>query len=392
MPLPPPTPLSGPEAARLATALGIGALSLLAVAADHPESPPWRWAADAAVGLLLVVALRWRHRHPVAVALAAVLATAVCASALGPVLLAVVSLATRRRWPGIAVVGLAFVGAELVDTALTGTSLVWWAGPLFAVTLYGTCVGFGAYLGSRRELLVALRERAAAAEREQAVRVEQGRVAERTRIAREMHDVLAHRISLVAMHAGVLAFRRDLDPDEQARTAEVVRDNANLALVELRDVLGVLRADGPGDGSPAAPEPPQPRLDRLPDLVAEERAGGAPVRLDLDPGVARALADLPATTSRHAYRIAQEGLTNARKHAPGAPVRVAVEGSAGGLLTVTVRNGAPPAPAAAVPGSGLGTVGMTERVRLLGGRLDHGPDGDGGYRLRAVLPWPEPGA
>lgn len=378
------------EVARLVAVALIGAVSLAVSIAQQPDAPGLRWFADAALGVGALVLVRWRRVHPVAVSVLVVLASLVSTSVLGAVPLALVSLATTRRWQAISGVGVLFLASTVASDVVTrGVSQRVWADLVLAAAAYGTCVGFGAYLGSRRDLVAALQDRAAAAEREQAARVAQVQVAERTRIAREMHDVLAHRISLVAMHAGVLAFRRDLPPDEQAATAGVVRDNANLALVELREVLGVLRADTPsGAGGTSAPEPPQPTLSAVPELVERERRAGAVVRLDLDAATTTALADLPETTSRHAYRIAQEGLTNARKHAPGSLVHVTVEGSPGGLLTLTVQNAAGARPPAGLAGAGLGLVGAAERVRLLGGRLDHGPDDTGGYRLRAVLPWP----
>ena len=126
------------------------------------------------------------------------------------------------------------------------------------------------YIGSRRELLATLRERADTAEAEQAARVAQARTAERAQIAREMHDVLAHRISLVTMHAGALTYREDLTADEMRATAAVIQENSHQAMVELREVLGLLR-DGPGD---SAPELPQPSAVDLPALLDEARASG----------------------------------------------------------------------------------------------------------------------
>ena len=337
-------------------------------------------ALVAALGLL-----RLRRSYPVLVSSVLILGSTVFPVVFGAMLIALVSLATGRRWSRIIAVGVLFVAGTLGIDALQEESVTWWAGGALTLAVYGTCVGFGAYIGSRRDLEDALRERAHAAEQEQAARVREAQVAERTRIAREMHDVLAHRISLVAMHAGVLAFRPDLAPDDRTATAEVIRDNANRALSELRQVLGVLRADAPtGDA-----EPPQPHLDRLDDLIAEAEAAGSPVRAVVDPSTREALSLLPGALSRNAYRIAQEALTNARKHAPGAPIRVEVSGAPGGLLTLVVHNPAGHRPPSGLTGSGTGLIGVGERVRLLHGNLDHGPDGAGGYRLTAILPWPE---
>ncbi|NKZ08649.1 sensor histidine kinase, partial [Actinomadura latina] len=229
-------------------------------------------------------------------------------------------------------------------------------------------------------LLASLRERARRAEAEQGRRVAEARMAERTRIAREMHDVLAHRLSLLATYAGALEYRPDAPPERLAQAAGVVRAGVHQALEELREVILLLRADDAAeDGRP------QPVLDDVPRLVAESRAAGG--RVELRDEVAGA-DGLPPAAGRTAYRVVQEALTNARKHAAGRPVRVVVAGRAGDGLVIDVRNElredggqAPP------PGSGTGLVGLTERVRLAGGRLDH-EAAAGEFRLRAWLPWP----
>jgi signal transduction histidine kinase len=207
-------------------------------------------------------------------------------------------------------------------------------------------------------------------------RLDQARLQERERIAREMHDVLAHRISLVAMHAGALAYRDDLDTAAVRETAQVIQRNAKQALNELRGVLSGLRDTRSG------PEPPQPTLRELPVLVAETRESGTPVRLDL--GVT-GLADIPSQLSRSAYRILQECLTNARKHAPGAPIEVSLTDGADDDLLLTVSNPLTVAPGRNVDGVGLGLVGVTERVGFLGGTMATTTT-DGRFTLTARLP------
>src|SRR5699024_3440919 len=133
------------------------------------------------------------------------------------------------------------------------------------VAIVAVTVGWGLYIGSRRELLATLRDRAERAEAEQELRTAQARIAERAPIAREMHDVLAHRISLLTLHAGALAYREDLEPQEVREAAGIIQDTSHQALTDLREVLGVLR-EGPGD---ALPELPQPDADDLPELIAE---------------------------------------------------------------------------------------------------------------------------
>ena len=199
-----------------------------------------------------------------------------------------------------------------------------------------------------------------------------------------MHDVLAHRISLLSLHAGALEFRPDAAPEEIARAAAVIRASAHQALEDLRAVIGLLR-DGTGGETP---QPPQPTLAALPGLLEESRAAG--MRLHADVRVAD-LAAVPDPVGRHALRIVQEALTNARKHAASAPVDLRIEGAPGNGLTIEVRNPAPVLAAGRpkIPGSGAGLVGLAERATLSGGHLEHGLDEDGDFQLRAWLPWPQ---
>ncbi|MFI2104241.1 sensor histidine kinase [Isoptericola sp. NPDC019693] len=393
------------ETWRILAALGIGFVGIAFIAWETDTGQRTVTDAQAALDLLVGVLglplLLLRRRAPLTVALLLGAASTVSILVSGAQMVALVSLSTHRRWWKISlalVVGVAAAGVyerlhPLVDPGASD-----WLVNLIASTFgFALLVWIGAYIGLRREHLVSLQERAETAEREQASRVAQAQTAERTRIAREMHDVLAHRISLVAMHAGALAYRTDLPPDKVAETAGVVRDNAHAALTELREVLGVLRDPLAGD---APPEPPQPSLADLADLFAEARANGADVRVEgpVDDLGARA-AGLGEAVSRHAYRIVQEGLTNARKHAPWAPVAVSVVGAPGEGLTIVVRNpvrSVGPLPEApAPPPSGLGLVGLTERVELVGGRLSYGTTADPAARdgrgaafvLEAWLPW-----
>jgi signal transduction histidine kinase len=218
----------------------------------------------------------------------------------------------------------------------------------------------------------ALRERAEHAEVET-------RAAERRRIAGEMHDVLAHRLSLLSVHAGALEFHPDAPAEEVAEAAGVIRESARAALEELRDVIGVLREEA-GEG---LTEPPQPTLADLAALVEESRAAGMRLTARIELGDAAPA----AAVGRTAYRIAQEGLTNARKHAPGTAVTLAVHAPDGGL-EIEVRSLAPVAVAtgSALPGTGTGLIGLAERVSLAGGTLEHGVDPDGAFVLRARLP------
>jgi len=343
----------------------------------------WFWL-DLALGVASFVAMFWRRRHPVPVALVTNLAASFSMTSAGPGTLTLFSLATRRRWREIIPVSIAAIGSavayEVWCDPTTGPD-----NPLavelgFLVTAVAVTIGWGMYIGSRRELLATLRERAETTEAEQAARVAQARIAERARIAREMHDVLAHRISTVTMHAGALAFRDDLAADEVRRAARVIESNSRLALVELRQVLGVLRED-PGD---AAPEPPQPTATSIESLVEQFRTAGMNLQWtpQVDPSA------IPDTIGRTAYRTVQEGLTNAAKHAPRTRVDVTMSGGPQDGLLIEVANripaGAPER--TAIPASGLGLVGLAERAQLAGGRLTRSVTADR-HVLRVWLPW-----
>jgi len=224
-----------------------------------------------------------------------------------------------------------------------------------------------------------MRERAREAEAERDLRVAGARNNERARIAREMHDVLAHRISRVSMQAGAMAFREDLTADQLREQAGVIQEQANAALTELRDVLGVLRE--PENGEPASR--PQPTYADLDELIQDERASGMHIEVQ---DLIDADAQIPDPVGRTVYRIVQEGLTNARKHAPGALVTIELSGSPADGLDVVLRNPVGFSGTPAAPGSGLGLVGLAERAALRGGRLEHRRDGST-FVLHGWIPW-----
>ena len=336
---------------------------------------------DAIGGAVACLALWWRRRWPLGLGLAS-LPVLVVSSSAGPAgVIILYTVAAYRRWQLAVLVAAAQVVLLPLGRAIhpQGNS----AAAYYLVGTLGPAVivAWGMFRRSRRQ---AQRERARRAEAEEQLRIEQIRYAERTRIAREMHDVLAHRISLLSLHAGALEFRPDAPPEQVARAAAVIRASAHQALEDLRAVIGVLRDGTDGQG----PQPPQPTLTALPGLLEESRTAGmrvhAQVRLP-DP------AAVPDAIGRHALRIVQEALTNARKHASSAPVELLLDGAPGHGLTIDVRN---PTPALAtgepkIPGTGAGLLGLTERATLSGGRLEHGLDEHGDFRLHAWLPWPE---
>ncbi len=370
------------DLAMYAVAAGLSALVLTATWSDH--SGP-AIAVDFALGLVAFVALWFRRSHPVAVGLITGVCSLASGAAGGPALLALFNVAIRAsRRAILAMAALALASTAIFPLLYAGDEL-YSTQIALGVLITGVVVGWGLFVRVQRELVLSLRERAATLEAEQRLRVEQAREAERLRIAREMHDVLAHRVSLLSLHAGALEFHPDASSEEVADAAGVIRASAHAALEELRDVIGVLR-----EGPPAsAPEPPQPTLADVPALVDECQAAGMRVRCRL---AVPADAPLPAALGRAAYRIVQEGLTNARKHAPGAAVDVTISAQAGSPLVVEVLSrravgvGAPGPPA--LPGAGTGLVGLAERVELAGGALEHGPDAAGDFVLRATLPWP----
>ncbi|MEU8272611.1 histidine kinase [Sphaerisporangium sp. NPDC049002] len=301
------------------------------VAADI--DPVWR-AADQVVGGLGCAAVLLRRRHPVALAVALLLAGTQAHYLTGPAMVAVFTVAATRPGRVTAwVAALAFAPLPAFLWRLpelpgdrTGSALTYFA-------LIAGAIGWGLFRRSRQQLIASLRERAELAEADAELRAERARREAREEIAREMHDVLGHRLSLMSVHAGALEFNSGAPRAEIARAAGVIRESAHLALRDLREVIGVLHA-GP------AGERPQPELADLGRLVAEVRAAGGRVELTGPPdGPAP-----PPVVGRTAYRIVQEALTNARKHAPGAAVAVRVTGGPADRLTVEIRNAPPPVP------------------------------------------------
>ena len=339
-------------------------------------------AIDAIGGAVACMALWWRRRWPLGLGLASLPVLAVSSSAGPAGVIILYTVAAYRRWQAAFFVAAAQVALLPLEYAIhpqgnNSLAVYYLTGTLGPAVV----VAWGMFRRSRRQ---AQRERARRAEAEEQLRIEQIRYTERTRIAREMHDVLAHRISLLSLHAGALEFRPDAPPEEVARAAAVIRASAHQALDDLRAVIGVLRDGTDGRG----PQPPQPTLAALPGLLEESRAAGMRIHADIR---LPDLAIVPDTIGRHALRIVQEALTNARKHATSAPVELRLDGAPGHGLAIEVRN---PSPVLAtgqsqIPGTGTGLLGLAERAALSGGRLEHGLDEHGHFRLRAWLPWPQ---
>ncbi|MEU0193295.1 histidine kinase [Streptomyces afghaniensis] len=377
-------------------------------------------AAGVVFGLLAGSVLLVRRRWPIAVVLVSI---AITPAQMG-FLMGVVGLYTLaaaelpRRIIG-SLAGMSLVGTLIVtfvktrqDMSRGDLDLGDWFVPFAAVTM---SLGFtappvllGLYVGARRRLMESLRERADSLERELQLlaeraeeRAEWARNEERTRIAREMHDVVAHRVSLMVVHAAALQAVARKDPEKAVRNAALVGDMGRQALTELREMLGVLRSGGDARRERAASVPlaavgvaaaaaasraaddEGPCLAEIEELVGQSAAAGMVVDLTVE-GDARAYAPEVEQT---AYRVVQEALTNVHKHAAGAKtyVRLAHRVSE---IAMQVENEPPEAAAssARLPSGGNGLVGMKERVAALGGVFVSGPTDAGGFRVSAVIP------
>ncbi|WP_198284950.1 sensor histidine kinase [Saccharomonospora cyanea] len=231
----------------------------------------------------------------------------------------------------------------------------------------------GLWTAARGQVVAGLRERAERLEREQAARAEQARAHERARIARDMHDVIAHRVSLMVLRAGALEI--NATDDKTAAEAELIRTTGKEALTQLRAVLGVL------DEADQEVLRPQPVLADLDWLLDQSRSVGVAVERR-DEGTA---GELPVMVQHTAYRVVQEALTNVHKYANTATAQVVLR-YLPSALDVTVRNTAPSDRAPVMSGGGLGLVGLRERVEVLGGTFVARPEPDGGFIVSATLP------
>ena len=363
---------------RLILCAAFSGLALSSVAVDlWQDHRGWFWLG-VVLGIASFVIVPFRRRQPLAVALLLGVLSTFSGLAAGPSVLAAVSLATRRRYREIALIAVfSIIGSAVYVHIPAGQSEdPFWVSTTANIAATAALLGWGMFIGSRRELVGRLHAEVAQAAAEQELRADQARGAERSRIAREMHDVLAHRISQISMRANAVMFREDLSAEQLREQVGVIQANANEALADLRSVLGVLR--DPASGAPL--DRPQPTFGDLASLVADEIAAGASVTLTTD-----VEGDVPELAGRTAYRIVQEALTNSRKHAPGAAVTVAVTGAPRDGLTLLIRNPLGFA-SSGTPGSGLGLVGLRERAELAGGRLDAGREMSS-WAIRGWIPW-----
>ncbi|EFL20094.1 histidine kinase [Streptomyces sp. C] len=349
------------------------ALAIASSSTPAAPEPGLDWTRPEPVAGVLACGLLWlRRSRPVETACALIALSVPFGTAAGAMVAALFTVAVHRAPRTTLIVyaaGLLPAATDPLlrpDPAMPGFQYF-----VFGTVVQGCAVGWGLFVHHRRQLLLRVASEAR-------LRAEQAQTRAREEVAREMHDVLGHRLSLLALHAGALEYRPDAPAGDVARAAGVIRESAHQALQELREVLTVLRA-------PETGERPRPTLADVHRLVSESCTAGMRVRLvkDAPPAV-------PDLVGRTAYRVVQEALTNVRKHAPGAPADVRVTGGAGEGLTVEVTN-PPPGTRSAVPGhapAGQGLAGLAERVALAGGRLEYGPGRDGGWGITARLPWP----
>jgi signal transduction histidine kinase len=347
--------------------LAFGVFAWLYIAGERLNnqmpSPPWLFDLDMLTGLLTLPMLWMRRRWPTQAAVALIVVSTYSETTAFPLVVMLFSVVVSRSartaiwvYAGALVSAVVYLFIRPDELGLLG-------GIAFAVVVYAAAAGWGLFVRYRRQL----EARAAQAERDER---ERARQRARDELARELHDMLGHRLSLLSLHAGGMEYRPDAPAAELTRAAGVVREQSQLAMRDLREIIAILRAP--------IGELPQPTMADLRALVEEARPA---MRIELHE---RVEGEVPERSGRTAYRIVQEALTNARKHAEDAPVEITVDGRLEDGLNVTVVNG--PGHDTG-PGSGHGLIGLEERAALAGGRLEYGPTADGGWRVHAWLPW-----
>ncbi len=364
-------------------------LLLAAVDAIPPWSGPPTWSRDWILSALAVAGLLVRRRYSL-VSWLLCLPGIVWSEVLVAPLVAVFSVAdrNRHRWV-LAVVVTGTFAAQVAAFQVGGSGgtggILFIQGVILAAVFAASPAALGLLMAARRQLTAQLRQLTESRESERVLLAGSVLAEERTRLAREMHDVVSHQVSLIALQAGAL--RVTADSPATREIAATIRTLATRTLDELRVMIGVLRS---GQEAQLAP---QPRLTDIPRLVADS---GLPVNLDMDLPPEQ---NWPDAVQRAAYRSVQEGLTNARKHAPGALITVILR-ARGPLLLVQVRNDPPPGspapasgsgPMAALPYGGHGLIGLRERAELLGGQLHAAHTDSGGFDLLVTLGSPPVG-
>jgi signal transduction histidine kinase len=335
-----------------------------------------RWLVDGCAIAVAVAALALRHRQPL-VALCATVAAVIAAPAvlllLGPALVALYTVAVTRGRRDTAIAAVGVVAGFVLQRLAWGPT----GDNSLPTVLIGTVAsaGLGLYAGVRRE---SARERTVFEQRQEALEAERTVAEERVRIARELHDVVAHTLSLIIVQSEVL--RTNLADEQPRASAGAIAELGRDAMAELHRTLELLRG-----GDELAERAPRPVLSDLQQLADQSRGGG----LDVELGIEGAVRQLPASVELCAYRIVQEALTNVRRHAGPAHATVCLRFGAD-ALEVSIDDDGAGATAAAPQPAGHGLRGMGERAAMLGGAVSAGQREQGGYRVSAVLPYPEP--
>lgn len=397
----------------------LGGLVLLCALAPFPLFPPAHPVTAVLLGVWAALLVPARRRYPALTVLCCVPVVAGDNMWSVVVVPCVVWSAARRitpvrrGWAVVGVVGACGVAAVIVSIAAQSLGGLpktpYLAAGVGVVALFVLLPALsGLMLGRRRPLTGLLRERNAYLEQARFLTDEAARMEERSRIAAEMHDLLGHRIGLISVHAGALQLAAERQALPMASQAELLRTTAGTAMDELRGILGVLRHHSGEDAAERGTR------EDLAALVADSRSAGADAELhwnangtvgtDANTATATATGANTATdtdanavtatetatdarTRQAVHRVTREGLANALKHAPGAPVRVTVhDEDEGDTVVVAVINDAPPAPSSPGDGNRSGLIGLQERISLLGGALSAGPRPEGGFALSARIP------
>ena len=354
----------------------LGCAAVLEVILElHDASMPWPPTLVAVRIPVIIAVIALRRRWPLSMLILAVTDVVVQSEVSAALPIAAYALTRYRlEWSvRIPAIAAATAGTVIAATDTWGSH----TGVIISVAFVLWPATLGAYVPARAQLETALRERAERAEADQELHAQQAVFTERVRIAGEMHDVVGHRVSLMVLHAGAVEMAAG-DPRKVHVLAEQMQVTGRQALQELRQLVGLLRED---DDDEPAPLTPQPTIADLPAMIEESRLAGMDVTLQ-STGQIRIMTEM---VERTAYRIVQESLTNAGRHATGGPVYVTLDYRPT-ALAVNVVNQKATGTAKPVPGTGHGLLGLRERAHALGGTLRADPRLDGGFAVEAVLP------
>ncbi|MEU4150982.1 sensor histidine kinase [Streptomyces sp. NPDC026659] len=373
--------------------LGVSGVSVVNM--DGTPGHHGSYAAAWAVSVVLCAVLALRRRLP-EMMLLVVLATGVVqlildvqpvAADFAMLVITYTVAATGARWASRLALAGSLVAASLAQVRwpnehTSGLGQV--ALAVFQTVPFALAWVLGDSMRTRRAYFAQLEERAARLEKEREAQSKVAVAAERARIARELHDVVAHNVSVMVVQADGAAYVLDAAPDQAKKALETISSTGRQALAEMRRLLGVLRT---GEHQESGEYVPQPDVGQIDDLVEQCRSAGLPVDFRIE-GTPR---PLPSGVELTAYRIVQEALTNTRKHGgpeAGASVRLVYFDDGLGLLVEDDGKGAPHElyEEGGADGQGHGLIGMRERIGMVGGTLDAGPRPGGGFRISALLP------